>query len=138
MSEEDVEVQKEVTCVICPNSCTITVKQMKSGELVLSGHTCKRGEQYGTNEFTDPKRMLATTVRIKNAYIPLVPVRTSVAVSKVKLNEILDILARIEVTAPIKCGDVIVEDVLGLGANVIATRTLDVDTCNKIACELTE
>ena len=138
MSDEDVEVQKDVTCVICPNSCTITVKQMKSGELVLSGNTCKRGEVYATNEFTDPKRMLATTVRIKNAYIPLVPVRTSVAVTKTKLNEILDILARIEVEAPIKCGDVIVQDVLGLGADVIATRTLDVDTCNKIACELAE
>lgn len=137
MSDE-IEKQKVITCVICPNSCTITVSQMKSGELVLEGNTCKRGEQYGRDEFTNPKRMLATTVRIKNAYIPLVPVRTSVRVPKDKLNEILDILARIQVEAPIKCGDVIVENVLGLDANVIATRTLDVDTCNKIACELTE
>jgi CxxC motif-containing protein len=138
MSDEDVETQKNITCVVCPNSCTITVKQMKTGELVLSGQTCKRGESYATDEFTDPKRMLATTVRIKNAYIPLLPVRTAVRVPKTKLNEILDILARITVDAPKTCGDVIVEDIAGTGVNVIATRTLDVDTCNKIACELAE
>nr|MDO8110399.1 DUF1667 domain-containing protein [Candidatus Sigynarchaeota archaeon] len=131
----DVVKQKEIICVICPNSCTVTVKQLKSGELVMEGQGCKRGEQYSRDEFLDPKRTLATTVRIRNAFIPLLPVRTSVPVPKNKLNEILDVLARIEVKAPIKCGDVILENVLGLSSNIIATRSLDVDLCYKIACE---
>ena len=29
--------EKNVICVICPNSCEITVKQMATGELVLEG-----------------------------------------------------------------------------------------------------
>jgi CxxC motif-containing protein len=124
--------EKKVICVICPNSCEIVVKQMPDGSLLMEGQGCKRGE------FLAPKRTLATTVRIREALIPLLPVRTNVPVPKEKLNEILDILARIEVTAPITCGDVIVENVLDLEANVIATRTLGVDTCTKIACELPE
>ncbi len=128
--------QKEVICVTCPNSCTITVKQMSDGKLLLEGQGCKRGETYATNEFTAPKRMLATTVRIKGAFIPLLPVRSSVAVLKERLNEILDILARIEVQAPFKCGDVVIKNVLGLDADIIATRSLGVDTCAKVACEL--
>ena len=127
--------EKKVICVICPNSCEIVVKQMPDGSLLMEGQGCKRGEQYASDEFLAPKRTLATTVRIHEALIPLLPVRTSVPVPKEKLNEILDLLASIEVTAPINCGDVIVESVLGLESNVIATRTLGVDTCNKIACE---
>ncbi len=127
--------QKEVICVTCPNSCTITVKQMADGKLLLEGQGCKRGETYATNEFLAPKRMLATTVRIKGAFIPLLPVRTSVPVLKERLDEILDILARIEVEAPFKCGATVVKNVLGLGADIIATRTLGIDTCAKVACE---
>jgi CxxC motif-containing protein len=109
---------------------------MSDGKLLMEGAGCKRGETYATNEFLAPKRMLATTVRIKGAFIPLLPVRTSVPVLKERLDEILDILARIEVEAPFKCGAVVVKNVLGLGADVIATRSLGVDTCTKVACEL--
>ncbi|NMC06477.1 MAG: DUF1667 domain-containing protein [Candidatus Lokiarchaeota archaeon] len=128
--------QKEVICIICPNSCTVTVKQMPDGKLLMEGQGCKRGETYAKDEFLAPKRTLATTVRIKGAFIPLLPVRTSVPVPKEKLNEILDLLARLEVEAPFKCGKVVVKNVLGLGADIIATRTLGIETCKKVACEL--
>ncbi|MBN2151323.1 MAG: DUF1667 domain-containing protein [Candidatus Lokiarchaeota archaeon] len=128
--------QKDVICVVCPNSCAITVKQMPDGKLLMEGQGCKRGEQYASDEFLAPKRTLATTVRIKGAFIPLLPVRSSVPVPKERLNDILDLLARIEVQAPFKCGSVVVQNVLGLGADIIATRTLGVDTCAKVACEL--
>ena len=128
--------QKEVICIICPNSCTITVKQMPDGKLLMEGQGCKRGETYSTDEFLAPKRTLATTVRIKGAFIPLIPVRSSVPVPKERLNDILDLLARIEVQAPFKCGAAVVQNVLGLGADIIATRSLGIDTCTKVACEL--
>ncbi len=128
--------QKDVICVICPNSCNIVVKQLKDGKLVMEGQGCKRGEQYASDEFLAPKRTLATTVRIRGAFVPLLPVRSSVPVPREKLNEILDLLASIEVEAPFKCGDVVVKNVLELGSDIIATRTLGVDTCTKVACEL--
>jgi CxxC motif-containing protein len=128
--------QRDIICVICPNSCNITVKQMSDGKLLMEGQGCKRGETYATDEFTAPKRTLSTTVRIKGAFIPLLPVRSSVPVPKESLNDILDVIAQMEIQAPFKCGDVVIQDVLHLGADIIATRTLGIDTCTKVACEL--
>ena len=128
--------RKEITCIICPNGCAVTVGRGEGDELVIDGHECKRGLKYATDEFLDPKRILATTVRIENSIIPLVPVRTAEAVPKGKLEEILEVLARVVVEAPVRCGDTIVENVIGTGVNVIATRTLGVGECRKIACEI--
>jgi CxxC motif-containing protein len=126
--------KKTFTCIVCPKGCEITVSKMDNDELNIEGYDCKRGMEYATTEYTEPKRILATTVRIRNAQFPLIPVRTDVAAPKEKLPEILDFLAKIEVDAPITCGDVLVPNVLGLDVNVIATRTLKVDICERVAC----
>ncbi|MBD3188862.1 DUF1667 domain-containing protein [Candidatus Bathyarchaeota archaeon] len=128
--------EKEITCIVCPTGCSIHVKRLEDGTLSIEGNQCKRGYDYAETEFIEPKRILATTIRIEMAKVPLVPVRTDEPVPKEKLDEILDFLANIKVKAPVNCGDVLVEHVLGLDANIIATRTLGVDTCDKIACEI--
>mgnify|MGYP006289952847 CR=1 FL=1 len=136
MNEQNIVKQKLVTCIVCPNGCEVTVKELNDGEIVAEGYECKRGLKYSLDEFKDPKRILATTVRIRDARIPLVPVRTREGVPKNMLNDILDVLARIEVKAPIICGDVVLENILDTGVDVIATRSLGIDECNKIACTL--
>ena len=89
-----------ITCIVCPNGCNLIVKEMENGELEISGFECNRGDKYARDEYIEPKRIVATTVRIHGASIPLIPVRTRDAVPKNKINEILDILARKEVDAP--------------------------------------
>ncbi|MHA1698089.1 MAG: DUF1667 domain-containing protein [Promethearchaeota archaeon] len=127
--------EKLFTCIICPKGCNIKVKRGPDGNLLIEGHSCERGKKYAAEEFIEPKRILTTTVRIRNAKIPLIPVRTSKPVPKARLNDILDLIATVEVDAPKKCGDIIIKNVLNLGADVIATRSLSVDTCEKIACK---
>lgn len=127
--------KKTFTCIVCPNGCAISVSRAENGELIVDGHECKRGLTYATDEYTAPKRILATTVRIEGSFIPLLPVRTRNPVPKENLNEILDILARIKMQAPVRCGDTVVPDVLGTGVDVIATRTLGTGACKAIACE---
>ncbi|MHA1273914.1 MAG: DUF1667 domain-containing protein [Promethearchaeota archaeon] len=43
---------------------------------------------------------------------------------KDKLNDALNIIAQTIVKAPIKMGDILIENILGLGANVIASRDM--------------
>ncbi|MFX0101101.1 MAG: DUF1667 domain-containing protein [Candidatus Hodarchaeota archaeon] len=137
MTEEKTETgEKTFTCIICPKGCEIRVSKMDNGELKIDGYDCKRGMEYAETEYTEPRRILATTIRITNAQFPLIPVRTDVPAPKEKLNDILNFLAKIEVDAPITCGDVLVSNILGLAVNVIATRTLKVDTCEKVACNI--
>ncbi|MHA1680321.1 MAG: DUF1667 domain-containing protein [Promethearchaeota archaeon] len=127
--------EKNITCIVCPTGCTINVKRMEDGTLQVHGNECKRGLKYATAEFTAPTRILATTVKILGAKFPLVPVRSDIPLPKDRLFDVLDFLATIEVEAPVKCGDVIVPRVLGLEGNIIATRTMTIDDCTKIACE---
>ena len=44
--------KRELTCIGCPLGCAITVT-MESGEIVgITGHTCKRGEEYARKELS--------------------------------------------------------------------------------------
>lgn len=95
-----------------------------SGELIIEGHSCKRGEVYAREEFIAPKRILTTTIRVENGFLPLIPVRSDKPILKDKLREILKEIAQTVTNAPIKMGDILIEDVLGLEINIIASRDL--------------
>ena len=94
------------------------------GELIVEGHTCNRGEVYAKDEFIAPKRILTTTMRVKGGLLPLIPVRTDKPILKEKLNTVLNEIAVKEIEAPIKMGDILIENVLDLDANIIASRDL--------------
>ncbi len=55
---------------------------------------------------------------------PWDPIRTDKPILKDKLNEALNVIAATIAKAPVKMGDVLIENILGLGANVIASRDL--------------
>ncbi len=117
--------QKQIiTCVTCPKGCKIDVWEEK-GELQMTGYSCKRGIKYSTSEFYNPSRILSTTVRILGANLPLLPVRTKEPVPREMLFAIMDKLAALTIKAPVNMGDIILNDVLDTGVDIIATRTLD-------------
>ncbi|MFX1273859.1 MAG: DUF1667 domain-containing protein [Promethearchaeota archaeon] len=123
MSKSIPEGEKTVRCIVCPTGCEIHVKNV-NGELIVEGHTCKRGEEYAKDEFIAPKRILTSTMRVNNGLLPLIPIRTNQPVLKEKLNDILKEIAVKVVDAPIKMGDVLIKDVLSLGVDIIASRDL--------------
>ena len=113
----------EYTCIICPNSCRITVAEGADG-LVITGHKCKRGITFATNEHTTPTRMLTSTVKIDGARMKRLPVATTGEVPKAKLFACQSALMSLLVRAPVKCGDVVLRDICGTGIDAIATRTM--------------
>lgn len=112
------------TCIVCPQSCRIAVEEGKDG-LIVEGYGCKRGKEHAINEHTDPKRMLTTTVKVRNGVINRLAVISDREISRDKLKDCLELLYKIEVQAPVKDGEIIVENILGTGVNIIATRNLD-------------
>ncbi len=123
MSESLPEGEKTIRCIVCPTGCEIHVKNV-NGELIVEGNTCVRGEVYAQDEFIAPKRILTTTMRVKNGILPLIPVRTDIPILKEKLIEVLNEIALKEIKAPISMGDVLIKKVLNLDANIIASRDL--------------
>ena len=114
---------RNFVCIVCPSSCRLSGSE-KDGEIKVSGNDCRRGEEHGKEEFREPRRMLTTTVAIGNGNLPRLPVISSREIPKVKLDEALRLLYKTEVSAPVRCGDVIVKNICDTGADVIASRSL--------------
>jgi CxxC motif-containing protein len=124
MTEPEIpEGSKDIRCIVCPTGCLVHVEQV-NGELIIEGHSCKRGEEYAREEFIAPKRILTTTIRVENGFLPLIPVRSDTPIPKEKLKETLREIAKTKVKAPIKMGDILIKEVIGLDANIIASRDL--------------
>ena len=113
----------EYTCIVCPVTCRITVEETADG-LKVSGNVCKRGERHAIAEHTEPVRMLTTTVVLHGANINRLPVISTAEVPKRLLNQCIGELYTVEVSAPVKCGDVIVKNICGTGVDVVAARSI--------------
>ena len=74
----------ELTCVVCPNGCLLTVWQ-ENGETKVEGAACKNGIAYGRTELTDPRRVLTTSVAVKGGVLPLVSVRSTAPIPRAAL-----------------------------------------------------
>lgn len=117
---------KQITCTICPLSCDIVLEIGEDGNIYsLTGNKCARGEAYATKEHTSPERTLTTTVAIKGALHPLLPVRTDKPIPKAMMLDAMEAVRKLEVEAPVRMGDCIAQRLLGLEVNLIATRNLD-------------
>jgi CxxC motif-containing protein len=93
--------------------------------LSVTGHLCPKGKSYVTQELIDPQRTIATSVCVEGGVLPLVSVRTASAIPK---DRIFDVMAEINkqmLTAPVHIGDVVIENVLGLGSDVIVTKNIE-------------
>ena len=124
MSESEMpKGSKEIRCIVCPTGCLVHVENV-NGELIIEGHSCKRGEDYAREEFISPKRILTTTMRVENGFLPLIPIRSDRPIPKDRLRDTLKEIAQTVADAPIKMGDILIENVLGLEINIIASRDL--------------
>ena len=116
--------KKELLCIICPLGCPLTIEYTNNTINEIFGNRCKLGLEYAKKEFVNPERTLTTTVKVKNGHLPLVSVRTNKPILKNKIFETMDLLANIELDAPIKIGDVIIKNLLKTNANVVATKNI--------------
>ena len=115
---------KKLICISCPKGCTLDVTVDGKTVLKVDGETCKQGIDYAKGEIADPRRMIASTVRVKHGFHPLVPVYTSMPIPKGGINDVLEELRKVELTAPVEIGTVVLKDVLGTGIDVITSRDM--------------
>ncbi|MBR5301711.1 MAG: DUF1667 domain-containing protein [Clostridia bacterium] len=111
-------------CIGCPLGCPLTVEMEGNEVKSVTGNTCPRGDAYAKKELTNPTRIVTSTVRVAGGKLAMVSVKTESDIPKGKIFDCVKALKDVEVTAPVKIGDVIVENVAGTGVNVIATKNV--------------
>lgn len=109
---------RNLTCIVCPMGCSLSVELENGKVLSVSGNTCKRGEVYANNECTNPQRTVTSTVKCVDGTI--VSVKTESPIPKEKMEECMKIINTVHPQLPISVGDVIIEDVFG--SRLVATQ----------------
>ncbi len=114
---------REVICTCCPKGCHLQVDE-ENGYSV-SGNGCDNGIAYGKEELTNPTRIITSTVRAEGCLHPRCPVKTSAAVPKGQMNEVVAALKGVVLHAPIRVGQIVLANVCGTGVDIVACRSME-------------
>ena len=143
--------RKTITCIICPNGCLLSANVSEPGtdapvtgtenprsidstvtgtgcprviDSPVTGAGCPRGEAYFIQEITDPRRTLTSSVLVTGGEIPLCSVRLTEPVPIARIPDVMKEIRKMKIEAPLESGTVLIRDVLGLGSDVITTKTI--------------
>lgn len=113
---------KELICIVCPRGCHLKVDEEHGW--AVAGNSCPRGAEYGRLELTHPTRTVTSTVRCTGGLYPRCPVKTSAPVPKERVFDVMAALDGVTLAAPVRAGQVVISNVCGTGADVIAARSM--------------
>jgi CxxC motif-containing protein len=136
--------KRKLVCISCPLGCRLTVTWEDESDITVKGNRCAKGESYAQEEILAPKRVVTATVAVAGRAVAAapagaaaavgaptraasprrLPVKTSAALLKEHIPDLLNELYRMEVEAPLRCGDVLLTDIAGTGVDLVATRSL--------------
>ena len=125
---------KTLTCILCPIGCTLSVQltdQDTNNKYEISGGKCPKGQAYALEEMTSPRRTLQSSIRVEGGHLPLVSVKTTLPVPKEKIMDLMAYINDLSFEAPIQIGDILVENILGLEASVVATKNIEKTNVNQ-------
>lgn len=125
------EETRRFVCIVCPRGCSLEVEVLAGtgpaggpGVVAVRGNSCKRGDEYARREVVDPRRTLTSTVRTSGSARRRLSVKTSGAIPLGSLRDAARALDGAVARPPLRCGDAVLEDLLGLGVKVVATDDL--------------
>ena len=109
---------RELTCIVCPMGCQLSVTIDDCGGIEVTGNRCPKGRDYAVAEMTHPMRTLTTTIRTTDGSV--VAVRTRTTIPKDLMMKAMSVLNRYRLDHSVTFGDVVVENILDTGVDVIA------------------
>jgi len=117
--------EREYTCIICPNGCQIKVEYEGISIRSIKGDECPKGKDYVKNEITNPLRVFTGSVLVENGDFSLVGVKTPLPIPKKYLKKVGEITRRIKVEAPVTIGQVVAFNLLDEKIDLVATREIE-------------
>lgn len=118
--------KKTMICINCPLGCNMEIQLDSTGAIQeIEGNGCKRGKEYAQREILNPCRTVCSTMRVKGGKVPLVSVKTASPVPKKKMKEVMNLINKTQVNAPVNIGDMLIADVSGTNVPLVATSSVD-------------
>lgn len=121
---ESRDTARQLICICCPVGCLITVDKKKDKSLDITGNNCQKGEAYARSEMTAPTRTVTSIICVEGGSGKVVPVKTAAEIPKEKIEICMREIQAAYVAAPVKVGDVLIENVADTGISVIATGSM--------------
>ena len=116
--------KRELICIGCPLGCMMTVEMDGPKILSVSGNTCPKGKSYAEKEVINPTRMVTSVVRVSGGEKTQVSCKTNKDIPKGKIFDVVRALKDVKIQAPVHIGDILVSDVAGTGADIVATANI--------------
>ena len=110
---------RDLICIVCPKGCPMKVTLEGKEILNIEGFTCPRGKQYAIDECTSPMRTITSTARTSDGGV--VAVKTDRTIPKELMFECMKEINKTVASLPVQIGDILIENLLGTGANVVIT-----------------
>lgn len=120
----------QFNCTTCPSECLLTVEVERNADghvaaaRSVTGNSCPRGDKFAHHELTCPMRVLTTTVAVSGGEA-LLPARTAEAIPLALHAQAMALIRGLVVNAPIRMGDVVLENLLNTNINLIASMDID-------------
>ena len=111
---------RELTCIVCPRGCDLTVTIEDGRVISVGGNGCRRGVTYAENECTHPVRTVTSTMACENGAV--VAVKTDKPIPRELVFDCMKAINGAKAPIGTRIGDVLIANVLGTDANVVATQ----------------
>lgn len=121
----------QFNCTTCPSECLLTVEVERDADGAVvevrsaTGNSCPRGDKFAHQELICPMRVLTTTKAVSGGDEALLPVRTAEAIPLALHAQAMNLIRGLVVNAPIRIGDVVLEDLLGTSIDLVASMDID-------------
>lgn len=115
-----------MNCKICPMNCQLSIeKDARDNSYIIRGNRCPQGEKYALKEIEEPSRVLFSRVLLDGGPMSRLHVKTDKIVPSYFKDRFIEIIEKTRVKAPVSKGDILIENILYTGINVISTRKVN-------------
>lgn len=116
----------KTTCIICPKGCSLSLQYIDVKPKIC-GNRCLRGKDFFLQEMKQPLRKFSTTVKVSNGDLEVCPVSSKKQLPKELILDLIRYLNSMNLKAPIKYGDMILEIFEEYEVEIIATRDINIE-----------
>lgn len=118
--------KKNIICIVCPKGCIITVEGEGKEVERIENSNCSRGYDYAINEFTNPCRVLTSSVKLLLCKgRKMLPVRSTKPIPKELLFLCMEKIKKIYIKAPVKLHQVVISDICGTGIDIVTCMPIN-------------